>query len=73
MRSESTKRGLRYLLAAMYALSELLAFRIENHISDDRTIMYIRQQRGKKGKVKNTLKTDAAYRDIDLCLHLPGC
>jgi integrase len=49
-------------------LSELLALRIEKHISDDRTTLCIRQQRSKKGNiVKFTLKTDAAYRDIDLC------
>jgi integrase len=47
-------------------ISELLALRIEKHISDDRSMLYIRQQRGKKGGVKHTLKTDAAYRDIDL-------
>jgi integrase len=49
-------------------LSELLALRIEKHISDDRTTLFIRQQRSKKGNIiKLTLKTDAAYRDIDLC------
>ena len=47
-------------------ISELLALRVEKHISDDRTTLFIRQQRGKKGGVKHTLKTDAAYRDIDL-------
>lgn len=47
-------------------ISELLALRIEKHISDDRSTLLIRQQRGKKGGVKLTLKTDAAYRDIDL-------
>jgi integrase len=47
-------------------ISELLALRIENHISDDRSTLFIRQQRGKKGGIKHTLKTDAAYRDIDL-------
>ena len=59
--------------AALFAgsdvrLSELLALRIEKHISDDRTMLLIRQQRSKKGNIiKLTLKTDAAYRDIDLC------
>ena len=47
-------------------ISELLALRIEKHVSDDRLTLFIRQQRGKKGGVKDTLKTDAAYRDIDL-------
>src|ERR1700682_1143229 len=47
-------------------ISELLALRIEKHISDDRSTLFIRQQRGKKGGVKTTLKSDAAFRDIDL-------
>jgi integrase len=51
-------------------ISELLALRIEEHISADRSTVFIRQQRGKKGGVKHTLKTDAAYRDIDLHLAL---
>jgi integrase len=42
--------------------------RIEKHISDDRKTIFIRLQRRKKGNiVKFKLKTDAAYRDIDLC------
>jgi integrase len=42
--------------------------RIEQHVSDDRTTIFIRHQRCKKGNiVKFKLKTDAAYRDIDLC------
>lgn len=32
----------------------------------DRSTLFIRQQRGKKGAIKHTLKTDAAHRDIDL-------
>jgi integrase len=36
-------------------ISELLALRIEKHISDDRSTLFIRQQRGKKGGVKTTL------------------
>jgi integrase len=47
-------------------ISELLALRIEKHISDDQNTLFIRQQRGKKGGVKETLKTDASYRDIDV-------
>ena len=59
------------MAAALFAganvrVSELLALRIEKHISDDRTTLYIRQQRGKRGCIKHTLKTDAAYRDVDL-------
>jgi len=57
--------------AALFAgcdarVSELLALRIEKHISDDRSTLFMRQQRGKKGGVKMTLKTDAGFRDIDL-------
>jgi integrase len=41
--------------------------RIEKHISDDRKTIFIRQQRSHRGNiVKFKLKTDAAYRDIDL-------
>jgi hypothetical protein len=47
-------------------ISELLALRIEKHISDDRSTLFMRQQRGKKGGVKLTLKTDAGFRDIDV-------
>lgn len=47
-------------------MSELLALRIEKHISEDRRTLSIRQQRRKKGGIKPTLKTDAAYREIDL-------
>ncbi len=48
-------------------ISELLALRIEKHVSADRRTLFIRQQRSKKGNIiKLTLKTDAAYRDIDL-------
>jgi len=48
-------------------ISELLALRIEKHISDDRSTIFIRKQRTKKGNIETfKLKTDAAYRDIDL-------
>jgi len=59
--------------AALFAasdvrISELLALRIEKHISSDRKTVFIRQELSKKGNiVKFKLKTDAAYRDIDLC------
>jgi integrase len=60
--------GAALLAGSDVRISELLALRIEKHISDDRKTMFIRQQRSKKGNiVKLTLKTDAAYRDIDLC------
>jgi len=58
--------GAALLAGSDLRISELLALRIESHIADDRSTLYIRQQRGKKGGVKHTLKTDAAYRDIDL-------
>jgi integrase len=48
-------------------ISELLALRIEKHISDDRSTLFIRQQRRKRGgDVTDTLKTPAAVRNIDL-------
>ena len=59
-------RSFALLAGGNVRISELLALRIENHISDDRSTLFIRQQRGKKGGVKKTLKTDDAYRDIDL-------
>lgn len=65
-------RGMYRMVAALNAggasvrISELLALRIEKHISDDRTTLYIRQQRRKKGGTKQRLKTEATFRDIDL-------
>jgi integrase len=64
-------RGRYQMAAALLAganvrISELLALRIGKHISDDRTTLYIRQQRGKRGDIKHTLKSDAAFRDVDL-------
>jgi integrase len=48
-------------------ISELLALRIEKHISDDSSTLFIRQQRRKRGVgVTETLKTPAAIRDMDL-------
>ena len=48
-------------------ISELLALRIEKHVSDDRSTLLIRQQRRKQGGgVTDTLKTPASDRDIDL-------
>lgn len=48
-------------------ISELLALQVEKHISDDRSTLFIRQQRRKRGgDVTDTLKTPAADRDIDL-------
>jgi integrase len=48
-------------------ISELLALRIEKHISDDRRTLFIRQQRRKQRcGVTDQLKTPAAYRDVDI-------
>lgn len=55
------------LAGSSVRISELLALRIEKHISDDRKTLYIRQQRRKNGKgVSDVLKTPASNRDIDL-------
>jgi hypothetical protein len=60
--------GAAQLAGSDVRISELLALRIEKHISADRRTLFICQQRSKKGNIiKLTLKTDAAYRDIDLC------
>jgi integrase len=59
--------GVSLLAGSNVRISELLALRIERHISDDRTTLYIRQQRKKDGSgVTDVLKTPAACRDIDL-------
>jgi len=48
-------------------ISELLALRVEKHISGDRSTLFVRQQRRKRGGgVTDALKTPAADRDIDL-------
>jgi integrase len=44
----------------------LLALRIDSHISDDCSMLYVREQRDKWGNVDETLKTPAAVRDVDL-------
>jgi integrase len=63
----------RYRVAALLfagadvRISELLALRIEEHISDDRNTLSIKQQRRKRGGgVTKKLKTPASDRDIDL-------
>lgn len=63
--------GTALLAGSDVRISELLALRIEKHTSDNRMTLFIRQQRSNKGNIiKLTLKTDAAYRDIDLCTEL---
>jgi integrase len=47
-------------------LSEALALEIDKHLGPDCSIIKVRQQRDRWGKVKTHLKTDAAFRDIDL-------
>jgi integrase len=69
------KRSIYRMVAALLAgtgirISELLALEIGKHISADCSIISIRQQRGKWGGIESTPKTDAGFRDIDLCHHL---
>jgi integrase len=47
-------------------IAELLALEIGKHISPDCTVVYIRQQRTRKGEIAPTAKTDAGYRDVDV-------
>jgi hypothetical protein len=47
-------------------IAELLAVEIEKHISPDCTMISVRQQ-VKGSKVVQLLKTDAAYRVVDIC------
>ena len=47
-------------------IAELLALEIGKHISTDCTVVYIRQQRTRKGGIASTAKTDAGYRDVDV-------
>jgi integrase len=58
--------GAALLAGSSLRISELLALRIETHISDDCSTLYVREQRDKWGGVDETLKTPAATRDIDL-------
>ena len=69
------KRSIYRMVAALLAgtgirISELLALEIGKHISADCTIISIRQQRGKWGGIESTPKTEAGFRDIDLCPQL---
>src|SRR3984893_3767033 len=48
-------------------IAEALGLEIEKHFSYDCSIVYVRQQRSKKGhKIEKYPKTDAGIRDIDL-------
>ena len=51
-------------------ISELLALEIGRHIFAAGTIISIRQQRGKWGGIESTPKTEAGFREIDLCPQL---
>ena len=51
-------------------ISELLALEVGKDISSDCTVLSIRQQRGKWGGMESTPKTEAGFRDIDLCPRL---
>jgi integrase len=57
-----------YVLAPALGMriAELLAVEIEKHISPDCSMIAVRQQ-AKGSKIVQYLKTDAAYRVIDLC------
>jgi integrase len=57
-----------YILCAAggMRIAEVLALDINEHISPDCTVIRVRQQ-VKGNKIVCYLKTDAAYRDIDLC------
>jgi len=57
-----------YILAPATGMriAELLAVEIDKHISPDCTMIVVRQQ-VKGSKIVKYLKTDAAYRVVDLC------
>ncbi len=54
------------LVATGVRIAELLALEVGKHISPDCTVVYIRQQRSRKGEIVPTPKTDAGYRDVDV-------
>ncbi len=54
------------LVATGIRIAELLALEIGKHISPDCKVVYIRQQRSRKGEIAPTPKTDAGYRDVDV-------
>ena len=54
------------LVATGIRIAELLALEVGKHISPDCTVVYIRQQRSRKGEIVPTPKTDAGYRDVDV-------
>jgi integrase len=73
--SEAARAGIYRAVAALLAgtgvrISELLALELGKHISADCTVITICQQRGKWGGIESTPKSDAGFRDVDLCPHL---
>jgi integrase len=54
------------LVATGVRISELLALEVGKHFSPDYSVVYIRQQRSRKGEVVPTPKTEAGYRDVDV-------
>jgi integrase len=54
------------LVATGLRIAELLALEIGKHISPDCTVIYVRQQRSRKGEIIPTPKTDAGFRDVDV-------
>ena len=54
------------LVATGLRIAELLALEIGKHISRDCTVIYVRQQRSRKGEIVQTPKTDAGFRDVDV-------
>jgi integrase len=54
------------LAATGMRIAELLALEIGKHISPDCSVVYVRQQRSRKGDIASTPKTDASYRDVDV-------
>ena len=47
-------------------IAELLALEVGKHVSPDCTVLYIRQQRTRKGEIAPTPKTEAGNRDVDV-------
>jgi integrase len=54
------------LVATGIRIVELLALEVGKHISRDCTVVYVRPQRSRKGKIVVTPKTEAGYRDVDV-------
>ena len=56
-----------FCLVTGLRVSEAVAVEIDKHLSSDCSIVYVRQQREKSvNRVKEHLKTQAGYRDVDI-------